>query len=102
MVCRSLLKEDMLFARYGGEEFVLALKGRTALEGEALANQLRETLESHPLIAGDGVISVTLSGGVAEASKVPEETLYHVLNQADKALYTAKREGRNQVCVYKG
>lgn len=47
-------------------------------------------------------ISVTLSSGVAGATKEIEETLNQLLNKADKALYTAKREGRNQVQVYKG
>ncbi|MBV7504390.1 diguanylate cyclase [Bacillus sp. sid0103] len=101
-VCQSQLKEGMLFARYGGEEFVLALKGCTGLEGEALANQLRREVETQPLLSSEGVISVTLSSGVAEATKEPEETLYQLLNKADKGLYSAKREGRNQVQVYTG
>lgn len=99
-VCQSQLKEGTLFARYGGEEFVLALKGRTGLEGKALANQLRRHVEARPLITTEGVISVTLSSGVAEATKETEETLYQLLNKADQALYSAKREGRNQVHVY--
>lgn len=99
-VCQTQLLEGMLFARYGGEEFVLALKGCTLFEGEAIANQLRKSVETEPLITTDGVISVTLSSGVAEATKETEETLYQLLNKADKALYSAKREGRNQVHVY--
>ncbi|WP_235883162.1 GGDEF domain-containing protein [Metabacillus sediminilitoris] len=99
-VCQTQLKEGMLFTRYGGEEFVLALKGRTGLEGEELANQLRRHVEARPLITTEGVISVTLSSGVAEATKATEETLYQLLNKADQALYSAKREGRNQVRVY--
>ena len=99
-VCQAQLKEDMLFARYGGEEFVLALKGRTGLEGEALANQLRKSVEMQPLMTTEGVIPVTFSSGVAEAAKETEETLYQLLNKADQALYSAKRGGRNQVRVY--
>ncbi|MEH7747299.1 GGDEF domain-containing protein [Neobacillus drentensis] len=99
-VFQAQLKEDVLFARYGGEEFVLALKGRTGLEGEALANQLRKSVEAQPLMTTEGVIPVTFSSGVAEAVKVKEETLYQLLNKADQALYAAKREGRNLVRVY--
>lgn len=99
-VCQSQLNEEMLFARYGGEEFVIALKGRTAIEGETLANQLRLYLETQPLITKEDVITVTFSCGVAEATNEEGETLYQLLNRADKALYTAKREGRNQVQVY--
>ncbi|MGG3691691.1 GGDEF domain-containing protein [Heyndrickxia ginsengihumi] len=101
-VCQRQLEEGMLFARYGGEEFVLALKGSTVLEGEALANQLRQQVETQALVTDEGVISVTLSSGVVEATKGEEETLYQLLNKADKALYSAKREGRNQVHVYVG
>jgi diguanylate cyclase (GGDEF)-like protein len=101
-VCRAQLKEGMLFARYGGEEFVLAMKGCTVLEGETFANQLRKAIEAEPLITIEGVISVTFSSGVAEAANASNETLYLLLNKADKALYAAKREGRNRVQVYGG
>lgn len=43
------------------------------------------------------VIAVTISSGVAEASEEPGETIYRLLNRADKALYSAKRAGRNRV-----
>jgi diguanylate cyclase (GGDEF)-like protein len=101
-VCRAQLKEGMLFARYGGEEFVLALKGYTLSEGVAFANQLRKAIEGETLITTEGVISVTFSSGVAEAANETNETLYQLLNKADKTLYAAKREGRNQVQVYGG
>jgi diguanylate cyclase (GGDEF)-like protein/PAS domain S-box-containing protein len=100
--CQTELKEGVLFARYGGEEFVLALKGCTLAEGETIANQLREYTEMHPLVTNEGIIAVTLSCGVAEATTEKDETLYQLLNKADKALYSAKREGRNQVYVYEG
>jgi diguanylate cyclase (GGDEF)-like protein len=100
--CQSQLKEEVLFARYGGEEFVLALKGYTVSEGEIVGNQLREYTKMQPLVTTDGVISVTLSCGVAEATAEKDETLYQLLNKADKALYSAKREGHNQVHVYEG
>ncbi|MDR7238781.1 GGDEF domain-containing protein [Neobacillus drentensis] len=101
-VCQTQLKEGMMFARYGGEEFVLALEGSTGLDGEKekLANQLCESIEAQPLMTTEGVISVTISSGVAEATIETEETLYQLLNRTDQALYLAKRKGRNQVCVY--
>lgn len=100
-VCQMQVGKDILFARYGGEEFILALKHNASV-GESLANQLRQQVESQPLTTSEGVVAVTLSSGVAEAVKQPGETLNHLLNKADKALYVAKREGRNQVCVYAG
>ena len=100
-VCQSQLKAEQFFARYGGEEFVIALMGYTLSEAEELGNQLRMNLELQPLITDEGIISVTLSIGVAEAKKEEvDETLYQLLNKADKALYSAKQHGRNRVCVY--
>ena len=99
-VCQTQLQENMLFARYGGEEFVIALKGYSALEAKTVANQLRSHVEAQPLLTSEGVINITLSSGVAESTKETEETLQQLLNHADQALYTAKREGRNLVCVF--
>jgi diguanylate cyclase (GGDEF)-like protein len=99
-VCQMQFKEGQVFARYGGEEFVLALKGFTAFQAEALGNGMRKNLALHPLILAEGAISVTLSLGVAEATEKTSETLYQLLNKADQALYMAKQQGRDQACVY--
>lgn len=98
-VCQSVLKKGELFARYGGEEFVLALKDSTLLEGQALANLLCDSVESQPLMTTEGAIRATISCGVAEGTK-GQETLYQLLNNADKALYAAKQAGRNRVYVF--
>lgn len=98
-VCQSVLKKRELFARYGGEEFVLALKDSTLLEGQALANLLCNSVESQPLMTAEGAIRATISCGVAEGKK-GQETLYQLLNNADKALYAAKQAGRNRVHVF--
>jgi diguanylate cyclase (GGDEF)-like protein len=96
-VCKSVLDEEMLFARYGGEEFVFALKGN---KGEAAANELRQQVEANPLVSKNMKIFVTVSLGVAEATIADDETLNQLLLNADKALYAAKREGRNMVKVF--
>jgi len=98
-VCQSVLKKGELFARYGGEEFVLALKDHTLSEGQALANLLCNSVESQPLMTTEGAIRATISCGVAEGT-IGKETLYQLLNNADKALYAAKQAGRNRVHVY--
>ena len=99
-VFESQLKEDALFARYGGEEFVLALNGHGADDGYALATRLCGYLRTKPFITSEGNIPITVSCGVAEATNEDGETLYKLLNKADKALYEAKGEGRNRVNVY--
>lgn len=101
-VFQKQLKEKVLFARYGGEEFVIALKGQSASQGEALAKQLAMYLNKRPYINSEIKIAITVSFGVAEATKDDDETLYQLLNKADKALYSAKGEGRNRVNIYTG
>lgn len=89
--CQTLLQAGELFARYGGEEFVFARKSCTAAEGEALANRLL-VVAAQPLATSAGIISVTVSLGVAEARNGAEETLPQLLNKADQALYAAKEQ----------
>ncbi|MGD6804574.1 histidine kinase N-terminal 7TM domain-containing diguanylate cyclase [Rossellomorea aquimaris] len=98
--CQSQLKKEDLFARYGGEEFVLALKGYTCQEAESLAERIRLYLETEPFKVKDINIVATMSFGVAEAEPENAETLFDLLNKADKALYSAKAAGRNRVQVY--
>ncbi|TWT00567.1 diguanylate cyclase [Planomicrobium sp. CPCC 101079] len=99
-VFQKQLTEGEVFARYGGEEFVIALDGCTEKEAEELADGLRMHLALQPLVTEKRAISVTLSIGVAAAREEAEESLSRLLNKADKALYEAKQEGRDRVCVY--
>ena len=99
-VCEAQLKKGQIFARYGGEEFVLALKACSKSEAAALADKIRKSVEDQPLLMGEEMISVTMSLGIAEMGKDSQEKLFHLLNQADQALYAAKEEGRNRVTVY--
>ncbi|SEL14434.1 diguanylate cyclase (GGDEF) domain-containing protein [Carnobacterium iners] len=100
-IFKSQLTKGQIFARYGGEEFALSLNGYTAVEAELLGNRLRESLEGQSLYSSKGIISVTFSMGVAQAVPDKIETIDQLLNKADKALYSAKQAGRNQVHVYK-
>ncbi|WP_342115333.1 ligand-binding sensor domain-containing diguanylate cyclase [Pseudoduganella sp. OTU4001] len=89
-----------LAARYGGEEFVF-LCANTELHGAlAIAEELRAACAGlaipHPASAVAPVI--TLSLGVAVCQPARGEPLEALVQQADAALYCAKREGRNRVC----
>ena len=99
-ICRHELTEDQVFARYGGEEFALYLNGYTAEQAEVLGNRLRKSLKKQDLHSSVGVIPVTFSMGIAQAIQGTMETVAQVLNKADKALYSAKQAGRNQVHIY--
>lgn len=87
-------------ARYGGEEFIILLPG-TPLEGaQALAEQIRRTIENCRIRRLDNqqyIESITLSFGVAR--HLPGETVDELLTRADRALYRSKETGRNRVTV---
>ncbi|OHX18710.1 GGDEF domain-containing protein [Chromobacterium sphagni] len=85
--------------RYGGEEFVVLASHSGAAAGEAMAERLRASLEASPLALASGpTLTVTASFGVATLNE-DRPTLESLLAAADRALYTAKRQGRNQVQV---
>jgi diguanylate cyclase (GGDEF)-like protein len=83
-------------ARLGGEEFVLLLPGTRADVAFALAEELRQRIEAAPLAIESTVLRITASIGVAQAE--PAMTRFiDLMKRADKALYEAKRGGRNRV-----
>ena len=104
---RIFLREYDLIGRFGGEEFALLLPHTTALDAYGIAERIREHIAATPLDAGDlpegKLVQVTVSVGVA-ALGAPWDTrsgsqITDLLAAADRALYRAKRAGRDQVCV---
>ncbi|MCC1495679.1 GGDEF domain-containing protein [Alcanivorax sp. 1008] len=85
-------------ARYGGEEFVVLLPQCSQDEATIIAERIRTSIEQAPIEHGDETLSVTASFGVASSCALPQGATFEtLLQQADTALYEAKRAGRNQV-----
>jgi diguanylate cyclase (GGDEF)-like protein len=104
---RIFLREYDLIGRFGGEEFALVLPHTSALDAYGIAERIRKHIAVTPLDVGDlpdgEHVQVTVSIGVA-ALGAPWDTLMgsqitDLLAAADRALYQAKRAGRDQVCV---
>jgi diguanylate cyclase (GGDEF)-like protein len=85
-------------ARLGGEEFAVLLPGRSARSAMAVAERLRATVESLHLSEGEELVRFTVSVGLSSLRR-GEETLDAMLRRADRALYEAKRDGRNRVML---
>lgn len=98
MVARTLAanaRAEDTVARAGGEEFVVLLQGIGAAELLAKAESLRKMVEASGYPGPEGPLQVTVSIGAAMALK--GDTTERWLGRADRALYRAKRGGRNRV-----
>ncbi|MHC4646051.1 MAG: diguanylate cyclase, partial [Planctomycetota bacterium] len=85
---------DVIIIRYGGDEFVLLMPETKLTEAAVLLERLRRQVKA---IRIPGIASISISCGIAEWTGSPDETPETILNQADSALYEAKRAGRNRV-----
>jgi two-component system cell cycle response regulator len=95
-IVQGRIRRDEVFARYGGEEFSIILP-ETNLEGaRALADGLREKIETSRFVFQGDMIPVTVSVGVAMLGDT-DKTSLDLIRAADAKLYEAKRGGRNRV-----
>ncbi|MGR9426446.1 diguanylate cyclase [Rhizobium leguminosarum] len=83
-------------ARLGGEEFALVLKEIMPGRAELTAERIRRAFEAREIHIDDEVLTCTVSVGVAPGRSKPQD-FDAMLSAADKALYVAKRAGRNRV-----
>ena len=94
------LRGGDLLGRYGGEEFCVVAPDTDAGGAIKLAESLRATLESAVLTIENAKLSVTVSIGVALTTANTERELKDILAEADIALYSAKKGGRNRVACF--
>lgn len=95
--CLETLRQADTMARVGGEEFAVAIRGTDLTETVAVAEKLRIAVEQAVVqIAPRRTARVTASFGVANSSVHGTDRM-GLLRAADRALYDAKRQGRNVV-----
>lgn len=95
---RGELRPNDALARYGGEEFLVALPGQDAAASRIIAERLRQAVERNTIVWQGQPLTLTVSIGLA-SRRNGDVGVAEMLERADKALYAAKREGRNRVCV---
>jgi diguanylate cyclase (GGDEF)-like protein len=94
-VIAGAVRDDDVPARYGGEEFAVLLRNPTPAIALEVGERVRRAVASLDLrsLRVDGV---TVSVGIA-VSDVPDQPMDELIERADRALYAAKRAGRNRV-----
>ena len=98
--CIRNIREVDILGRYGGEEFVIVIPNTDFIRGYELAERLCHFVEHNPISTKVGQIPITISLGVAEiTSDTPN--LAALIDQADTAMYNAKKDGKNRVKVFK-
>jgi diguanylate cyclase (GGDEF)-like protein len=94
---KSNLRESDLSCRFGGEEFAVLLPNTNVEEATEMANLIKKMMATTIIaLADENALSLTASFGVAEHGTTVED----LLNNADKAMYLAKNNGRNYVMAF--
>lgn len=100
-IARQSVRSMDILGRLGGEEFSALLPECSLPEATQVAERLRTSLESHPVVWGGHTHTLTVSIGTTLLSP-RDETLDTLLIRADTALYQAKNDGRNRTVTITG
>lgn len=98
------LKKDLrghdICARYGGEEFVILLPETTSAGAKRVAEKLRLRIAEQEIKKDKITVTITISLGVAELDQEKMKNASDLVDYADRAMYHAKKTGRNRTVVY--
>jgi diguanylate cyclase (GGDEF)-like protein len=87
--------------RYGGEEFIILMSETDEAEALAAAERLREAAASERFLPEDTPVTCSFGISTIKGEEDPPPTLEEFIHRADKALYEAKRAGRNRVHIFR-
>ncbi len=97
LILKTFLRANNIPARIGGEEFAILVPGATAKEAKVIAERLRSAIENRTFSTLEDEIKATASFGVTSVRE--DDTIDTIFARVDKALYKAKKEGKNKVVV---
>jgi len=95
---KSTKRKDIA-CRFGGEEFIAILPDVTTFQACSVAERIRKNIEKIPYLPPNET-TVTVSCGVGHTVGDDNKTSLQVVNEADMALYAAKRNGRNRTVLF--
>ncbi|MDE2342226.1 MAG: GGDEF domain-containing protein [Betaproteobacteria bacterium] len=98
-IAQHSIRTDDYFARYGGEEFCILMLSTTEQEAQVLAERLRLAYAAALVNVAGHAVKSTISIGVADTMSAGLDW-HKLVSAADRALYRAKQQGRNQVVPF--
>jgi diguanylate cyclase (GGDEF)-like protein len=104
-ITKNQIRTTDIAARYGGEEFIVLLPETSLEDAVILAERLKRQIEKSVIQIEEQPLSVTASFGVSNYliktnEKPRDKILLDFIDNADKALYTSKKNGRNKVSTF--
>lgn len=97
----SVIRDDLrprdTIGRYGGEEFIILLPDTTEEQGIEIVSRLQRALTKRFFLTGNSRLLITFSAGVS--LMLVDETSAQAIDRADRAMYAAKRAGKNRVFI---
>jgi diguanylate cyclase (GGDEF)-like protein len=96
---RSLRRSDFI-SRYGGEEFTVLLPRTNGSGAYRAAENLRSNFMAQHFTLPDATVRITISIGITTCTSFDRLDAQEIIQNADNALYRAKRAGKNRVCLY--
>lgn len=96
---KSILRQSDSIGRYGGEEFGVVLPETDAEGARVICERIRESIEHSVVPTSVAPIRYTVSLGIAQLSDTGKSYM-EWMQQADEALYAAKKGGRNRVIIF--
>ncbi len=101
-VVAALIRAEDVFARVGGEEFAVICRATDSAQAQAVAERMRQTVASHKFETEGKTLPIAISAGTASIPHPQLADPQALIAAADRALYEAKRTGRNRVCIWQG
>lgn len=102
-VLKEHTRKSDIHIRYGGDEFVVIMPETPIDAAHRVSERVRKTISELTMtVTQEYVVKVTASLGVATFDKTRHTEYWELLREADMAMYSAKKMGRNRVCIYGG
>lgn len=94
-ISQKVIRDSDIFTRFGGEEFIILAQMADSESAMRLYQRLQQAVAEHSF---EMVSHITFSAGIAELD-LETDDIESILDRADKALYSAKENGRNQAVI---